>query len=100
MRLVAYDPFVAPDFAARMNVSVMPLDDVLAQADFITLHTPLTPGTTKLISGPQLAMMKPDARLINVARGELVDEDALLDALENGTTGRRRPGRFHGRTAR
>ena len=84
MRLVAYDPFVAPDFAARMNVSVMPLDDVLAQADFITLHTPLTPGTTKLISAPQLAMMKPDARLINVARGELVDEDALLNALENG----------------
>ncbi len=84
MRLVAYDPFVAPDFAARMNVSVLPLDDVLAQSDFITLHTPLTPGTTNLIAAPQFAMMKPDAHLINVARGELVDEDALLEALERG----------------
>ena len=84
MRLVAYDPFVAPDFASRLGVTVTSLDEALAQSDFITLHTPLTAGTTKLISGPQLAMMKPGARLINVARGELVDEDALLDALENG----------------
>ena len=84
MRLVAYDPFVAPDFAARLGASVTSLDEVLAQADFITLHTPLTPGTTNLISAPQLAMMKPGARLINVARGELVDDDAVLDALESG----------------
>ena len=83
MRLIAFDPFVAPDFAARLGVATMPLEAVLAQADFVTLHTPLTPGTTRLISGPQLAMMKPDARLINVARGELIDEDALLAALEN-----------------
>ena len=83
MRLIAFDPFVAPDFAARLGVATMPLEAVLAQADFITLHTPLTPGTTRLISGPQLAMMKPSARLINVARGELIDEDALLAALEN-----------------
>ena len=83
MRLVAYDPFVAPDFASRMGVSVMSLDELLPQADFITLHTPLTAGTNKLISTPQLAMMKPGARLINVARGELIDEDALLEALEN-----------------
>ena len=83
MRLIAFDPFVAPDFAARLGVATMPLEAVLAQADFITLHTPLTPGTTRLISGPQLAMMKPGARLINVARGELIDEDALLAALEN-----------------
>ena len=83
MRLIAFDPFVAPDFAARLGVATMPLEAVLAQADFITLHTPLTAGTTKLISGPQLAMMKPGARLINVARGELIDEDALLAALEN-----------------
>ena len=83
MRLIAFDPFVAPDFAARLGVATMPLEAVLAQADFITLHTPLTPGTTRLISGPQLAMMKPGARLINVARGELIDEDSLLAALEN-----------------
>ena len=83
MRLIAYDPFVAPDFAARMGVAVMSLDEVLDQADFITLHTPLTAGTTNLISAPQLAKMKPGARLINVARGELVDDDALLEALES-----------------
>ena len=69
MRLVAYDPFVAPDFASRLGVTVTSLDEALAQSDFITLHTPLTAGTTKLISGPQLAMMKHGARLINVARG-------------------------------
>lgn len=83
MRLVAYDPFVAPDFASRMGVTVMSMDELLPQADFITLHTPLTAGTNKLISAPQLAKMKPGARLINVARGELIDEDALLEALEN-----------------
>ncbi len=59
------------------------MDELLPQADFITLHTPLTAGTNKLISAPQLAKMKPGARLINVARGELIDEDALLEALEN-----------------
>ena len=83
MRLIAYDPFVAPDFASRLGVTTMPLEELLPQADFITLHTPLTAGTTKLISKPQLAMMKPGARLINVARGELIDEDDLLEALEN-----------------
>ena len=84
MRLVAYDPFVAPDFASRLGVTVMSLEELLPQADFITLHTPLTAGTTKLISAPQLAMMKPGARLINVARGELIDEAAILEALESG----------------
>ena len=83
MRLIAYDPFVAPDFASRLGVTTMPLEELLPQADFITLHTPLTAGTTKLISKPQLVMMKPGARLINVARGELIDEDDLLEALEN-----------------
>ena len=87
MRLIAFDPFVAPDFAARLGVAVMSLDELLPQADFITLHTPLTPGTVNLISGPQLALMKPGARLINVARGELVDEAALLEALENERLG-------------
>ena len=83
MRLIAFDPFVAPDFASRMGVEVMSMEELLPQADFITLHTPLTAGTAKLISAPQLAKMKPGARLINVARGELIDEDAVLEALEN-----------------
>ena len=84
MRLIAYDPFVAPDFAARLGAAVMPLEELLPQADFVTLHTPLTPGTVGLMSASNLALLKPGARLINVARGELVDDDALLDALENG----------------
>lgn len=85
MRLIAYDPFVAPDFAARLGVSVMPLEELLPQSDFVTLHTPLTPGTVGLMSASNLALLKPGARLINVARGELVDDGALLDALENGS---------------
>ena len=61
----------------------MPLDELLAQADFVTLHTPLTPSTANLIGARQLALMKPGAYLINVARGELVDEGALLHALNS-----------------
>ncbi len=83
MRLVAFDPFVAPDYARRLGADLLSLDDLLAQADFITLHTPLTANTSKLIGRRELALMKPDARLINVARGELIDEEALLEALES-----------------
>lgn len=83
MRLVAFDPFVAPDYARRLGADLLSLDDLLAQADFITLHTPLTANTSKLIGQRELALMKPGARLINVARGELIDEEALLEALES-----------------
>ena len=61
----------------------MPLVDLLGHADFITLHTPLTPSTTNLLSHDEFKLLKPGARLINVARGELIDEDALLEALES-----------------
>ena len=81
MRLVGFDPFVTPDYAARMGVELMPLVDLLGHADFITLHTPLTPSTTNLLSHDEFKLLKPGARLINVARGELIDEDALLEAL-------------------
>ncbi len=84
MRLVAFDPFVSPDYARRLGVELMPLDRLLAEADFITLHTPLTRNTSHLIGARELALMKPTARLINVARGELIDEAALLQALEAG----------------
>ena len=87
MRLLAHDPFVSPDFAARLGAELVPLDELLARADFVTLHTPLTPNTNKLIGRRELGLMRPDSRLINVARGELVDEDALLEALESGTLG-------------
>ena len=84
MRLVGYDPFVSPEYARRLGVELMSLDDLLSESDFVTLHTPLTDSTHGLIGAPQLAKIKPGARLVNVARGELVDEGALLDALESG----------------
>ena len=81
MRLLGYDPFVSPDYALRLGVELMPLDALLAESDFVTLHTPLTDSTQHLIGARQLSLIKPGARLINVARGELIDEDALLEAL-------------------
>ena len=85
MRLVAYDPFVAPDYARRLAVELLPLEQLLAQSDFVTLHTPLTDSSRAMIGNKELGQIKPGARLINVARGELVDEAALLKALESGT---------------
>ncbi|MCH2519820.1 MAG: phosphoglycerate dehydrogenase [Dehalococcoidia bacterium] len=82
MRLVGYDPFISPDHASRLGVELLTLDEMLAQSDFVTLHTPLTDGTQQMIGSRQLALIKPGARLINVARGELIDEAALLEALD------------------
>ena len=84
MRLVGFDPFVAPDYARRMGVELLSLDRLLAESDFVTLHTPLTSATHQMIGRKEIANIKPGARLINVARGELVDEAALLDGLESG----------------
>ncbi len=84
MQLLGFDPFVGADHARRLGAELLPLDELLARADFITLHTPLTPNTANLIGARELALMKPGAYLVNVARGELVDEDALLEALESG----------------
>jgi D-3-phosphoglycerate dehydrogenase len=87
MRLLAYDPFVAPERASQLGVELAPLARVLAESDFLTLHTPLT-DTTRRILGPQeLALVKRGVRIVNVARGGLVDEEALLRALEQGTVG-------------
>ena len=84
MQLLAYDPFVSPDFAGRLGARLVGLEELLGSADFVTLHTPLTASTNKLIGARELALLKTEARLINVARGELVDEEALLEALEAG----------------
>ncbi len=84
MRLVGYDPFVAPDYARRIGVELLSLDDLLAESDFVTLHTPLTEGTRGMLGTRQIENIKPGARIINVARGELVDDDALLAGLESG----------------
>ena len=87
MRLVAYDPFVAPDYARGQSVELLSLEEVLAESDFVTLHTPLTDNTRSLIGARELSSMKQGARLINVARGDLIDEDALLEALETDKLG-------------
>lgn len=84
MRLVGYDPFVSPDYARRLGIELLSLEELLAQCDFITLHTPLTDGTRNMIGRKEVGLLKPGARLINVARGELVDEQAILDGLESG----------------
>ena len=84
MHIMVYDPFVTPDYARFLGVTLASLDELLTRADIVTLHTPLTENTHHLIGERQLALMKPGSCLINVARGELIDEDALLKALDDG----------------
>ncbi len=84
MQVVAFDPFLDPGEARRLGVELLPLDDLMAQSDVVTLHTPFTKATKNLIDARQLARMKPGALFINCGRGGLVDEDALLAALEAG----------------
>ena len=81
MNIVAYDPYVTAARAQQLGVTLLPLDELLATADFITIHMPKTPETTGMISDAQLALMKPTAFIVNVARGGLIDEDALYRAL-------------------
>jgi D-3-phosphoglycerate dehydrogenase len=85
VRLLAYDPFPDLAFAGSWGVDYLPLDEVLETSDFISLHVPVTPETRGLINADRLSRMKPTALLINTARGELIDETALYDALKNGT---------------
>ncbi len=84
MRVLAYDPYVTQEFAAQRGVELTSLDALLAQADFVTLHVPLTEETRHMIDRERLAQMKPGARLLNVSRGGVVDEEALAAALEEG----------------
>ena len=87
MRVLAYDPFWDEAFAEKYGVIRAELDDIFKQADFISLHVPLIPSTREMVGVEQLKMMKNDAVLINCARGELIDENALLNALEQGEIG-------------
>ncbi|MBC7518075.1 MAG: phosphoglycerate dehydrogenase [Microbacteriaceae bacterium] len=83
-KVVAYDPYVTAARAQQLGVTLLSLDELLAQSDFITIHMPRTPETTGMISDAQLALMKPTAFIVNVARGGLIDEDALHRALTSG----------------
>src|SRR5215210_9298535 len=84
MRVIAYDPFLSPERAADIGVHKVELDELLKRADFITLHTPLTEKTKNIINASAFAKMKKGVRIINCARGGLVDEQALRAALDSG----------------
>ena len=86
MRLVGYDPFLPDALFRELGITkAATVDELLPQADYISISVPLTPETAGLIDGPRLALCKKTAILVNTARGGIVDEDALCDALQNGT---------------
>jgi D-3-phosphoglycerate dehydrogenase len=84
MEVIAYDPAVPEERAEQFNVQLVPLEDLLARADFISVHAPLVEKTRGLIGREQLQLIKPGARLVNAARGGIVDEAALYEALKEG----------------
>jgi len=84
MKVVAYDPFLSDERAKQLGVTKVELDELLARADFITLHVPLTDKTRNILSREALAKTKKGVRIINCARGGLIDEPALADALKSG----------------
>jgi D-3-phosphoglycerate dehydrogenase len=84
MRVLAYDPYISEAAAQEVSVELVPLEQLLAESDFISLHTGLSPATQNLINAKTIAQMKKGARVINSARGELIDESALADALKSG----------------
>src|SRR5262245_34176512 len=84
MRVIAHDPYISKDIAACLGVELMSLDDVCAHADYLTLHLPSTPETRRIFDDGRFSMCKRGIRLINTARGELVDEAALRRAIEHG----------------
>jgi D-3-phosphoglycerate dehydrogenase len=85
MRVVAHDPFIAKDVATVLGVELMSLEAVCATADYLTLHLPSTPDTKHLFNDDRFRQCKPGIRLINTARGELIDEEALRRAIDQGT---------------
>ena len=84
MKVIAFDPFLTPERAVTLGVEKVELDELFARADFITIHTPLIEATRNIISAEAIARMKTGVRIINCARGGLVDEKALYEALKAG----------------
>jgi phosphoglycerate dehydrogenase-like enzyme len=83
-RFLAFDPYISTERAAHLGVEMVSLDELLRMSDYVLVNCPLTPQTRRLLGKPQFALMKPDAVLINTARGPIVDEAALIDALQSG----------------
>jgi D-3-phosphoglycerate dehydrogenase / 2-oxoglutarate reductase len=87
LRVITHDPYIAPDVLAKAGVEGVSFDDLLARADFVSIHVPLLPATRGLFNAAAFAKMKRGASLINTARGPLVDEAALIAALDSGQVG-------------
>ncbi|MGF1477576.1 MAG: phosphoglycerate dehydrogenase [Geminicoccaceae bacterium] len=84
MKVIAYDPYLSPESATELGIEKVEFDQLLARADIITLHTPLTDGTRNILDGKALAKTKPGVRIVNCARGGLIDESALAESLKSG----------------
>ncbi len=84
MRIIGYDPFVSAEYAQNLGIELVTIDQLLKDADFVTFHIPLTPKTKGMVGDKELRTMKPTARIINCARGGLIDEEALYKAVEEG----------------
>lgn len=84
MKVIAYDPFLSEERARKLGVTKVELDELLARADFISLHVPLTDKTRNILSAEAIAQTKPGVRIVNCARGGLIDETALAEALKSG----------------
>src|SRR5580698_9798765 len=84
MELIGYDPFIAPVIARENNVTLVPIDEIFKESDYLTLHVGLTTQTEGLINATSLAIMKKGIRIVNCARGELIVEEALAEAIKSG----------------
>ena len=85
MKVIGFDPFFSPDFAGKLGIeTASDLTSLLPKIDFLTVHTPLSPETTNLIGATQIALMKKGSRILNCARGGIINEDALAEALKSG----------------
>lgn len=84
MHVIAHDPYAPADRARAIGVDLVSFDEAISTADFISLHMPLTPTTSKILNEETFAKMKKGVRIVNVARGGVIDEDALVKALDSG----------------
>ncbi len=87
MKVIGYDPVIGPDVAERLGVELVTMDRIFSESDFITIHTPLNDATRGLFNSETLGRCKKGVRLVNCARGGIIDEDAVLQALESGQVG-------------